>query len=189
VKLVEEVDVVLDALLVEGLQDHVAGAVGGVACALDRAFAEVASVPTEAALVHAAVRDAVEGETHVLEFEHGVYGVAGEDFGGVLINEVVSPLDGVEHMPLPVVFFDVAEGGGNPALGGSCVGAGGVELADDGDVGLAGHLDGRHQAGAAGANDDRVISVISHPVLRPAWTASGFPFGCWPGGCSKNERP
>jgi hypothetical protein len=31
VVLVEEVDVVLDPLLVEGLDDHVAGAVGGVA--------------------------------------------------------------------------------------------------------------------------------------------------------------
>ena len=34
--LVEEVDVVLDALLVERLDDHVAGAVGGVAGAADR---------------------------------------------------------------------------------------------------------------------------------------------------------
>jgi hypothetical protein len=131
-------------------------------------------VAAEAALVHAAVGSAVEGETHVLQLEHGVDGVAGEDFGGVLVDEVVAALDGVEHVPLPVVFFDVAEGGGDPALGGARVGAGGVELADDGDVGLAGHLDGRHQPGAAGADDDRVVSVISHPVLRPARAVSGL---------------
>ena len=162
VELVEEVDVVLDALLVERLDDHVAGAVGGVAGAPDRAFAEVASVAAEPALVDPAVGRAVERKPHVLEFEHGVDRLAGEDFGRVLIDEVVAALDGVEHVPLPVVFLDVAEGGADAALGGAGVRAGRIELADDGDVGLAGHLDGRHQAGAACADDDRVEAVVGH---------------------------
>ena len=98
----------------------------------------------------------------MLELEHGVDRLAGQDLGGVLVDEVVATLDGVEHVPLPVVFFDVAEGGADAALGGAGVGARWIELADDGDVGLAGHLDGRHQPGAAGADDDRVVAVVCH---------------------------
>ncbi len=162
VVLVEEVDAVLDPLLVEGLDDHVAGAVGGVAGAADGTFAEVAGVAAEAALVDPAVGGAVEGEPHVLQLEHGVDRLAGEDLSGVLVDQVVAPLDGVEHVPLPVVFLGVAEGGADPALGGTGVGARGVELGDDGDVGLARELDRGHEPGAAGADDDRVEAVVGH---------------------------
>ena len=54
--LVEEVHLILDGLLVHRLQDHVAGAVGGVAGAAHRPLAEVARVAAEAALVDLAVR-------------------------------------------------------------------------------------------------------------------------------------
>ena len=60
VELVEELDLVLDALLVERLQDHVAGAVGGEARAADGGLAVVARVPAEAALVDPALGGAVE---------------------------------------------------------------------------------------------------------------------------------
>ena len=145
-ELVEEVDVVLDALLIERLHDHVPGAVGGVAGALDRTLAEVAGVAAEAALVHPAVGRAVEGQAHVLELEHRVDGFAREHLGRVLIDEIVAAFDGVEHVPFPVVFFDVAESRADATLSGAGVGARRIELADDRDVGLAGHLDGRHQA-------------------------------------------
>ena len=56
VELVEELDVVLDAVLVQRLQDHVAGAVGGVTRPSHRGLAVVAGVPAEAALVDACPR-------------------------------------------------------------------------------------------------------------------------------------
>ena len=43
-ELVEEVDLVLETLLVQGLEDHVAGAVGGVAGAVDRLAVRVLRV-------------------------------------------------------------------------------------------------------------------------------------------------
>ena len=162
VMLVEEVDLVLDSLLVEGLDDHMAGAVGGVAGAAHRGLAEVASVATKAALVDPAVRCPVKGETHVFEFEHGVDRLAGEDLGGVLVDQVVSPLDRVEHVPLPVVFFGVAQGGADAPLGGARVGAGRIELGDDRDVRLAGQLDGGHESGAACSDDDGVEAMVGH---------------------------
>jgi hypothetical protein len=162
VELVEEIDLVLDPLLVERLQDHVPGAVGGVTGALDRAFAEVPGVPAKPALVHAAVRRAIERQAHVLELEHRVDSFAGKHLRRVLVDEIVATLDGVEHVPLPVIFLDIPEGRADTALGRAGVRARWVELADDRDIGLAGHLDSRHQAGAAGADDDRVVAVVCH---------------------------
>ena len=56
VELVEEVDVLLDALLVERLQDHVPGAVGGEARPAYRRLAVLAGVAAEPTLVDLAPR-------------------------------------------------------------------------------------------------------------------------------------
>jgi hypothetical protein len=60
VELVEKIDLVLDPLLIKRLQDHVPGTVGRVTGALDRALTEVPGVAPETALIHAAIRRAVE---------------------------------------------------------------------------------------------------------------------------------
>ena len=95
-------------------------------------------------------------------------GLAGEDLGRVLVDQVVAALDRVEHVPLPVVLLLVAQGGTDAALGGAGMGAGRVELGQDGgvDAGL-GELERGPQAGAAGADDERVVLEA----------ASGQPFG------------
>ena len=69
---------------------------------------------------------------------------AGEDFGGVLVDEVVAALDGVEHVQVPGVLGGVAERGGDPALGGAGVGAQGMDLGEDRHVqgGIVGDLQG-----------------------------------------------
>ena len=61
-----ELDARLDALLIERLQNHVAGAICGVAAAAHRPFAVVARMPTEAALVNLAVWCAIERKAHAL---------------------------------------------------------------------------------------------------------------------------
>jgi hypothetical protein len=163
VVLVEEADVVLDAVLVERLQDHVAGAVSGIAGAANGRLAVLTRVPTEAALVDLALGRAVEGETHVLEVEHGLDGLLREDLGRVLVDEVVATLDGVVGVPLPVVVLDVREGRGHTALRRTGVRAGGVELRDDVDdgarPGLLGGLDRGTHASATGADDYDLVAV------------------------------
>ncbi len=123
VELVEELDVVLDAVLVQRLQDHVAGAVGGVAGPAHRSLAVVAGVPAEPALVDAALGGAVERHPHLLEVEHRVDGFLAHDLDGVLVGEVVATLAGVEGVPLPVVFLHVRQCGAHAALGRAGVGA------------------------------------------------------------------
>ena len=160
VELVEELDVVLDAVLVQRLQDHVAGAVGGVTGPAHRRLAVVAGVPAEPALVDAALGGAVERHPHLLEVEHRVDGFLAHDLDGVLVGEVVAALDGVEGVPLPVVLFDVGQRRAHPALRRAGVAARRVQLGQHRGAGPRTGLDGGAHARAAGADDDDVVAMF-----------------------------
>ena len=162
----EEVGVVAQALLVERVQHRMAGAVGGGAGALrGRAFAHVLGHAAERALVDAAVGGAAERQAHMLELDDRGGRFAGQIFDRVLVAEPVGALDGVVHVPGPVVGAHVAEAGGDPALRGDGVAAGREHLGDAG--GLQPRLGGAHRCpkpGAAGADDDHVIAVVDNLV-------------------------
>jgi len=160
VELVEELHVVLDAVLVEGLQDHVAGAVGGVAGAAHWRLAMVAGVAAKATLVDAALGGAVERHPHLLQVEHRVDGFPAHDLHRVLVGEVVAALDGVERVPLPVVLLHVRQSGAHAALRRARVAAGGIELCQDRCAYARPGLDGRPHTGAPGADDHHVILML-----------------------------
>ena len=128
-ELVEEDDPVLDRLLIEGLQDHVAGPVGGVTGPLHRRLAELPGVAAELALGDLALGRPGEGQAHMLEFVDRLDDFMSEGLGDILIGQVVTPLDGVEGVPLGPVLADVAERRPHPPLSGPRMRAGGVELA------------------------------------------------------------
>ena len=131
VVLVVELDLLLDALLVQRLQDHVTGAVGRVARTSHGRLAVVTSVAAKAPLVDLAVLGAVERKAHVLKVKHSVDGLAAENLCGVLINEVVATLDRVEDVPLSVVVFHVRKCRRHAALRSTGVRARGVELGEN----------------------------------------------------------
>jgi hypothetical protein len=172
VELVEERDLVLDRLLVERLQDHVAGAVGRVAGALDGALAELARVAAELALGDLALRRAAERQAHVLELVDGLDHLDGERLRHVLVGQVVTALDRVEGVPLRVVFGHVAQSRADAALRRTRVRARRVELADDGDphVRVLRRVPRGHEPGAPRADHDHVEPVCSlrHPSLFPS---------------------
>ena len=114
--LVIELDARLDALLIQRLQDHVPGAVGSVAAASHWPFTVVARVATETALINLPVWRAVEREPHALQLNHCRDRFACKDLSRILVGQVVTTLDGVEHVPLPVVLFNIAECGADTAL-------------------------------------------------------------------------
>ena len=160
VVLVEELDAVLDALLVERLQDHVPGSVGREAGSPHGRLAEVARVAAESALVDLALSRPIERQAHVLEGDHGLDRLAGQDLGRILVDQVVAALDRVVHVPLGVVFLDVAERGADAALGGAGVRSSRVELGQHRRLDVrAGQLERGPQAGAAGAHDDGLVVV------------------------------
>ncbi len=164
VELVVELHALLDAVLVQGLQDHVAGAVGGVTGAAHGGFTVVAGVPAEPALVDAALGGPVERETHLLEVDDRVDGLLAHDLRGVLVNQVVAALDGVERVPLPVVLFDIGQGSTHPALRGAGVGARGVELGEDRGACAGAGLESGPHAGTTGSHDDDVVAMDLHDL-------------------------
>ncbi len=163
VEFVEEVDFVLDTLLVERLQNHVTGAVGGVAGAPHGFFAEVAGVTAETPLADASFRRAVEGQAHVLQFDHRVDGVLRQHVRRVLVGQIVAAFDGIVGVPERFVFFEIAERRADAALRRAGVAARRVELADHGDLRAAfAGVEGSHQASAARADDDRLKLMCFH---------------------------
>ena len=182
--LVEELDLVPERLLEEGVQHGVAGAVGGGTGAIGLALAELHRLAAEGALVDAAVLGAREGHAVVLELVDRGRSVLGHVLDGVLVAQPVRPLDGVVHVVAPVVLDDVAERGVDAALGGHGVGAGGVDLGDAGhpEPGLD-HAHRRPQTGPAGADDEAVVMVIGDRIgVRHGLSSRSRPGGsrrCW----------
>ena len=173
VELVEEANVAFHALLIERLQDHVAGAVGGIACALHGPLTVVRGMAAEPPLVDPAFGCAVERQSPAFELVDRLDGLFGHQLRGGLIGEVVAALDGVERVPLGAVLLDVAQGGAHPALRGTGVRAGGVELGDDGGADLVAEFDRGAHPGAAGAHDQRVVGVRGdHQAPDPHFVGS-----------------
>jgi hypothetical protein len=144
----------------------VAGTVGRGAGALHgRPFAELRHVPAEGALVDLSLLGAREGDAIVLELIDGRRRVARQVFHGVVVAQPVRALDGIVHVPLPVVGAHVLEARGNAALRGDGVRAGREDFCDaGGPQALLGHAQRGSQAGAAGAHDHHVEFVVDEFV-------------------------
>jgi hypothetical protein len=156
---------VAQRLAVHGVQHGVACTIGGGAGALRLALAVVQRHAAEWPLIDLAVFGARKRYAPVLEFVDRLGRVAHHVFDGILVAEPVRPLDGVVHVPAPVVRMHVAERGGNAALGRNGVRAGRKHLGDAGGAQSAfATADYRAQAGAAGANDDDVIGVVFNRI-------------------------
>ena len=144
-------EVALHHLLVEHVDEDVAGDVGRVGGARLAGGAE-------RALRDPPVLGAREDRAPVLELVDVAGRLVAEDLDRVLVAEVVGALDRVERVLLGVVLGRVAERRVDPALGRARVAADRVDLRDERDVGarVVG-LDRRAHAGAAGADDEDVV--------------------------------
>ena len=158
----EELGRVAQRLPVHRVQHGVAGAVGGRAGALRGALAVVRGHAAERALIDLAVFLAArERQAPVLQLVHGGRRVAAHVFDRVLVAEPVGALDGVVHVPAPVVLAHVAERGGDAALRRDRVRARREDLGDAGGAQAGfGAADDGAQARAAGADHHHVIGVV-----------------------------
>ena len=165
----EELGVVPERLLVERVQDGMAGAVGGGAGAMRDALAVLRGHAAERALVDLALGRAAERHAEMLQLDDRRDAVAAHVFDGVLVAQPVRPLDGVVHVPAPVVGPHVAQRRRDAALRRHGVAAGREHLGDAGGLeALVGHAEGGAQARAAGADDDDVVLVVDDGVGRAA---------------------
>ena len=105
--LVEEHGLALQVALVQRVQQRVAGAVRRRAGARRLAtLAVVLGLAAKGTLVDTALLGARERQAHMLQLEHGLGTHAAHVFDRVLVADVVGALDGVVHVPAPVVVRD-----------------------------------------------------------------------------------
>ena len=152
---------------IQGVKHGMTGAVGGTGAAMGlAALAVVEGLSTKGTLVDLAVLGTAERETELLQFQNGRGGLPAHVVDGILIAEPIRALDGVVHVPSPVVLGHVAQGGVHSALGGDRVGAGGKQFGYAGgfETGLR-QPHGRAESGTAGADDDGVEFVIDNGVV------------------------
>ncbi len=97
----EEGNAVLQRLLVEGMQQRMAGPVCGRAGAAGRQLAKVLHVPAERPLIDPPVLGPAEGQPEMLELENSGRCFSAHVLDRVLVAEPVRSLDGVIHVPLP----------------------------------------------------------------------------------------
>ena len=136
-----------------------ARAVSGIAGAAHRSLAIIACVTPETPLIDTTIVRTIERQTAMLQFIDSINGIAGENLGGRLIHQVITALDGIIHMPLPVVLFLVAQRGCDSTLRRARVRARRVHLGQYCDAGV-GQLHGRHQASAARTNNDDIEFMV-----------------------------
>ena len=171
----EKFGIMLQGLLVQGMQDGVTGAVGSGAGTLRRAFTEVSRHSTERTLINLAVYGTREGYAVMFQFDHCSSGLLAHIFNGILVAQPVRPLDGIVHVPAPVILAHIAQGRAHAPLGRNGVTAGGKDLGDASRFQLfLGHAEGGAQPGAAGAYHNNIVFMLNQLVgcahcHRPRW--------------------
>src|SRR5208282_4389004 len=161
----EELHVVLQALLIQRVQNGMTGTIGGGAGASGGRFAVIRHVAAERALVDLALLGPAERHAEVLKLVHRLHRLAAHVLDGVLVTQPVRPLHGIVHVPAPVVLVHVAERGGDAALRRDRVAARGEHFADAGRLQPGGtHAERGTQAGTTGADHHDVVGVVHHVV-------------------------
>ena len=165
----EEFRLVLERLPVKRMQHGVTRPVGCCAGSLNRAFTVILCHAAKGTLINLAFLGARKGHAPVLEFVHGGGRILGQVLNRILIAEPVRSLDGVVHVPAPVVFRHVAKRSRYATLSGDSVGAGRKNLGDARclQTGLRG-TESRPETGPPGAHHHHVICVIDPFVIAHA---------------------
>ena len=151
--------------LKERVQKRVPGAVsGGAGTRRLPALAKILRLSAKRALINAPILGARERHAHVFEFEHRLRPFAAHVFDGVLVAYVVRALDGVVHVPAPIVLGIVArDGAGDAALRRDRVRARREDLRQHGGLeSRARQFKRGAHAGTATANDNSVVFECSH---------------------------
>ena len=105
----KEIGIGFDILLIQGMQQRMAGAVGSGTGAWYRRFAVVLHMAAKRTLVNLAVIQPVKRHAVMLEFIYHFSRIAAHILNRILIAEIVRAFHGVIHMPVPIVLVDIAE--------------------------------------------------------------------------------
>ena len=168
----EDGGLVLDVLLIEGVQQGVTGTVGGRCGTSSLLATEILGLTTKRTLVDRPVVETGEGQPHVLQLIDSLGTGFAHVLDGFLITDVIGTFYRVIHMPLPVVIVGIAQRNRDPALGGNSVRTGWKNLGQQ-SAALAGlgNLQRGAHTGTTGTNHHRIKftswnSHLTHPTAR-----------------------
>ena len=129
-----EFHVMPETLIVKGIEHYPSRVIGRVAGPFDGPLTVLPGVASEIPLGDPSFGGAAERDAHMFQLVDCPRRISHHDLDGILITQVIAALDRIEEMPLPLILFLVAEGGGDASLGRPRMGTGGQYLAHDRDV-------------------------------------------------------
>ena len=159
VVLVQEHGTGFQVALIKGVQQRVTGTVGrGAGTGSLATFTVILRLTAEWTLVDTTLLGTRERHTHVVQLVNGSRAFLTHVFDSVLVTDVVGTLDGIVHVPAPVIVrVSGRDGAGDAALGGYSVRTGRENLGDYGSLVTAlRQLQRCAHAGTATTNNDGV---------------------------------
>ncbi|SVM36094.1 Uncharacterised protein [Klebsiella pneumoniae] len=165
---------VFQVLLIKGVQQGVTGTVSRRSGTCRLLAAEVFRLAAERTLINRAIFETGERQPHMVQLQNRFRAGFTHIFDGVLIANVVRPLNGVVHMPFPVIFMGITERDGDTALRGNGMGTGRENFGEQ-RTGLAalGNLQRRAHTCATGTDhncikfSDRQFHYTPHTTTNP----------------------
>ena len=164
------------ALVEKGVEDDPPGVVGGVARPFHGLLPIFPGVAAEVPLGNLPLRGTAERNAHMFQLIDPPGSILNHDLHDILVAEVITPLDRIEEMPFPVIFFLVAQGRGDSSLGSAGMGTSGVHFANDCYIGLVRAFHSRSQPGQPSSHDDNVMLRNHNSRLSPAMDLQAFSF-------------
>ena len=163
----EKIDIVAQRLAIERVQDGVSGAIRRRAGPQRLFLAIFQRHPAKGTLKQLAVFHARKRHPEMLQLVHGFGRMAAEVFDRVLVSKPVGTLDGIVHVPAPVVFAHIPEGSRDSALRGYGMTAGRKYLRQAGDFeAVLRCFESGAQTGATGSRDNDIVCVIRNRIGR-----------------------
>jgi hypothetical protein len=105
------------ALVVEGIENNSSCSIRRIASPLHRPFPIISGMAPEVPLGNLSLCGTAERNAHMLQFINDPGGILDHNLDGILITEIITPLDRIEEMPFPVILLLITQRSCNPTLG------------------------------------------------------------------------
>mmetsp|Transcript_1013 Transcript_1013/g.1590 ORF Transcript_1013/g.1590 Transcript_1013/m.1590 type:complete len:256 (-) Transcript_1013:167-934(-) len=152
---------------VESVEHGMSSTIGGSSTSMCLSpFAVMQRLTAECSLVDLSFFGSREGHSETFQLQDSLRRLSTHVMNGVLVAQPIAALDGIVHVPAPVVFGHVAQGGIDASLRRHGVTSRGKQLGDAGrfESGFA-QTHGGSKAGTAGPHHHGVVLVIDHRVI------------------------
>lgn len=142
------------------------GSVGGGATSVGlSSLSELSRLSTESALVNLSILGSGEWAAVVLELNDGSWRLAGHVVNSILISKPIRSLDGVVHVPSPIILVHVSESSIDSSLCGDGVRSSWEELGNTSSVESSlGKTESCAETSTSSSDDDSIVLVVLYAI-------------------------